>query len=121
MFLLVKLFSIALILYGGLLILQSEVFKKVIAFIKVGNRLYIATAIKTIIGVMMMFASPYYSIPWIVLFIGALMVFSGIAVFVIKKSVVMQFIDWAEKKEKKQIIVIGIVAIAIGALLVLAA
>ncbi len=118
MVLIVKLLSIAIIIYGCLLMLRPGILKKVLEYIKEGNRAYIASGIKAVVGIFFMIAASKCSIPWIILFFGALAALSGIAAFVIKKKVMVQILEWAEKKPVRAV---GVIALIMGVLLALAA
>ncbi|MFH1552022.1 MAG: hypothetical protein ABID83_00055 [Candidatus Omnitrophota bacterium] len=121
MVLLVKLLSIAVIVYGCILILRPSTLKKIIECVKQDNRIYTACGIKAAVGVFLMFASSYCSITWIVLFLGALSAFGGIAGFVIKKSFFIEITERVEKGPLWYAHLAGTIALAIGALLALAA
>ena len=120
MILLVKVMSIAVIVWGCILILRPDTLKKVFHYVKEGNRLYIASGIKTVIGVILMFAASYCSIPWIVLFFGAIMAFGGAAGFLMKEKVLLKMVDWVEGSKKKTVYMIGAIALVVGILLALA-
>jgi heme O synthase-like polyprenyltransferase len=120
MVLIVKLFSIAIIVYGCLLILRPGILKKSFGYLKEGKRPYIASGIKIVVGILFIIASSYCSIPWIVLFLGALAAFSGIAAFLVKKSLIDQLMDWAEKRPVRHVYVAGGIVLFFGVLLALA-
>jgi len=121
MVLIVKLVSILVILCGCLAVLRPDTLKKVIEYVKKGNRIYYASGIKLGIGVLMMIAAKYCSIPWVILFFGALSVFGGAMGFVVKKSFVLKIVEWYEKKLQKKIYFAGISILIMGVLLALAA
>ena len=118
MVLIVKVFSIAIIIYGCLLMLRPGILKKILEYMKEGNRAYIASGIKAVVGILFMFAASACSIPWIIFLLGALAALGGIAAFVIKKKVMVQMLEWAEKKPVR---VIGAAALVMGILLSIAA
>jgi len=121
MVLLVKVLSIAIIVYGCSVMLRPRLIKKVVEWAKEGNNVAIANAAKVVIGIILMIASSYCSVPWVVLFLGALSAFTGALAFVIKKNIVMHLLDWVDQQPSKTVYALGIVFLAIGALLALAA
>ncbi|RKY42772.1 MAG: hypothetical protein DRP85_01820 [Candidatus Makaraimicrobium thalassicum] len=121
MILMVKLISIAVILYGCLIILRPDTLKRIFEFVKKENRVYIAGGIKAVIGIFLMLASSSCRVPWIVLFLGALSVFGGIAGFLIKKSAIIRIIEWWETRPGRDIALMGTIALLVGVLLALAA
>lgn len=120
MILLVKVLSIAMIIWGCFLILRPGTLTKVFEWVREGNNMYIGSAVKGVIGALLIIASNYCSIRWIGLFLGALMLFSGIAAFILKKEAILQVFDRVEKKGSKFAYMAGGVALLLGALLALA-
>ncbi|MBL7073135.1 MAG: hypothetical protein ISS33_05090 [Candidatus Omnitrophica bacterium] len=121
MVLLVKLISILVILYGCLIVLRPDTLKKVLDYVKKDNTIYYASAGKLIAGVIMMIAAKYCSIPWIILFFGALSVFGGAMGFVLKKSFVLKMMDRIEGLLQKKMFIAGISVLVVGILIALAA
>jgi len=119
MVLLVKILSIAIIVYGCMLFLRPTILKPIVEYVKEGNRIYIANGIKIVIGIILLLASAGAQIPWLIFVLGALTVLTGAASFFVKKEVVTGIIKWLEKAKNKQIQLIGIIALAIGVLLAL--
>ncbi len=81
----------------------------------------IASGIKFVTGLFLMVASRYCSIPWIVLFWGALSALGGATGFLIKKGVIMDILDWVEKRFARRTYLIGAFILLVGVLIVLAA
>jgi len=120
MVLLAKLISIAIIVYGMLLVLRPKILKKVIEYVKEDNRFYIASGVKTVIGIIFILAAGSCSIPWILYLLGALAAISGIAGFVMKKASIDKLINWVETRPARFPYVVGIGALALGVILTLA-
>jgi MFS family permease len=121
MVLLVKIFSIAVIVYGCLLIFRPETPKKLLELLKERKNFYIASAVKAVIGVILMLAAGSCAVPWIIMFFGAISLFSGVLVFVIKKSLITELFDWIEKQPPRFVYYIGIMALLVGVIMALAA
>ncbi|MFH1846037.1 MAG: hypothetical protein ABH869_00580 [Candidatus Omnitrophota bacterium] len=120
MVLFTKLISITIMVYGCLLALRPTIMRKIVDYVKQKKRVYAASGIKACIGIVLMFAASYCTISWIVFFLGAVSVLSGILVFLIKKSAVTKIIEWWEKKPLKSYRMAGIFALILGVLLTLA-
>ncbi len=121
MVLIVKLVSIAIIVYGCLIILRPDTLKKVIEKAKEGNLIYIASGVKGVIGLLFLIAAASCSVPWIIRFFGALSIFGAIVAFVIKRSVIVSIMDWVEKQPARFNYYYGILALLMGVLMALAA
>jgi len=121
MILIVKLVSIAIIVYGCLIVLRPDTLKKVIGKAKEGNIIYIASMVKGVIGLLFILAAASCSVPWIIRFFGALSIFGAIVAFVIKRSVIISIMDWVEKQPARFNYYYGIMALLMGVLMALAA
>lgn len=121
MVLLVNLMAIALIIYGCLVALRPEVLRTMFDRLKEGANIYFASGIKSIAGIILIVAANSSRVPWIVLLYGAMMVFSGILAFVIKKNFITGFIDWIESQPPRFTYYGGGVVILLGVILSLAA
>jgi len=121
MVLLVKLFSIAIVVYGCLLILRPETLKKIFEFVKEKKNYYIACAAKAIAGIILMIAAPACSVPWVIMFFGALSLFGAILGFVIKRSLITGLFDWIEKQPTRFTYYAGTIALLVGVIIALAA
>lgn len=118
---LVKLLSIAVIIYGCVIILRPEITKKILSYLKEGNRMAIGGGIRIAVGLFLIVASYRCCISWIVLFLGALLIFGGVLVFVIKRDTLLKFIEKFEKLSAQRVMILGAVTLAIGILLAIAA
>ncbi|MBU0684069.1 MAG: hypothetical protein ABIH85_06250 [Candidatus Omnitrophota bacterium] len=121
MVLVIKLISIVVIFYGCLVFLRPDTLKKVLKYTMQENKIYLMLAIKLLIGIIMMFAAKYCSIPWIILFFGALSIFGGAMGFVLKKEFVAKVLKWTEAYIQKKTRFAGIFILVVGVLLALAA
>jgi len=120
MILLVKLFAIAIIIHGCFLMLRPENLKVMLSWVKEGNRLYLIAAVRLIIGAILMIAASECRIEGIVLVLGVILFFSGVAGFMLKKEGMMKIVAWGEKRSLHDVRVIGTVALAFGVLIALA-
>ena len=120
MVLLVNLLAIAVVIYGCLLVLRPEVLRSMFDKLKEGANIYVASGIKCVAGVILLLSANSARVSWIVLLIGALMVFSGILAFVIKKNFITGLIDWMENQPPRFSYYIGGAVILIGVILALA-
>ena len=98
MVLLVKALSIAIIIYGCVLVLRPGTLKKVFDYISVDNRIYTVSVIKGVIGLIMLLAAASCRIPWIVFLLGGLTLLGVILAFVFKKEVLGKVMTWLETR-----------------------
>ncbi|MFC1548631.1 hypothetical protein ACFL5E_01575 [Candidatus Omnitrophota bacterium] len=121
MVLLVKLLAVAIIIFGCIEILRPKTQAELIERMKKGNRLYAASGIKFVVGIFLMIASRYCSIPWIILLWGALTTFGCAVAFLVKKNALLKLMEWVEKKPIKYVYLHGALCILVGVSIVLGA
>jgi uncharacterized membrane protein len=120
MVLLVKLLAIGIIIHGCFLMLRPENLQRMIPWAKEGNRLLVLSGAKAIAGALLMLAASRCRIEGIVLVLGVITFFSGVAGFMLKKEGMIKILEWAEKRSPHDVRVLGTVALAFGVLLALA-
>ena len=117
----VKLLSIIVVVFGCLVILRPDTLKTIFGWVKEGNRIYMLSVVRGLVGVFLILASPGCAVPNTILFFGALLLFSSIAIFLFKKSAVMSLVDWWLARPVRHIYIAGTVVLIIGAIIALAA
>ena len=121
MVLLVKLLAIALIVYGCVILLRPSVLKKMVEYVKQGNRVYVASTVRVLIGILFVLAHRACRIEWVILFFGSFLIVSGSLVFILKREVIDKMIVWIESRTKKDIAILGGVVLLFGVILSIAA
>ncbi|MFH1836491.1 MAG: hypothetical protein ABH862_00050 [Candidatus Omnitrophota bacterium] len=121
MVLIVKIVSVIILIYGCVLVLKPKTLKRLVDAVKKEKRFQLVNGIKTVVAALLVLAAPSCGIPWIVFLVGGLGVLGGIIVFIMKDKIKERFFSWVEELPNKKIVVIGIAAAVIGALLSLAA
>ncbi len=119
--LIVKLIGIVVVVYGCVIVLRPSTLKKILEFGKEEKNIYIGSGIKIVFGVLLMLAASSCLIPWVVMFWGALTAFGGVAVFIIKKNVILDLMNWVEKLPPRKVYYLGAFALIVGVSLALAA
>ena len=121
MVLLVNLLAIAVVVYGCLVILRPEILRKMFDKLKEGANIYFASGIKIAAGLILILSANTSRVPRVVLLYGALMAFSGILAFVVKKNFITGMLDWVEKQPPRFTYYAGGTVILLGIILALAA
>jgi len=118
MVLLAKLVAIAFIIMGCVVILRRGVLKTMIAYVEVGNRIYVIAAIRILLGIIFILAAIMARSGWIVTVIGWLLIVSGVAVFILKKEKGVELIEKVVGgADQKKVRLIGTIPVVIGVLL----
>lgn len=119
MWLLTKLISAFIVVYGCMITFNPVLLPKVIDYFKSGEKLYIASGIKALFGLIFLMAAGECSIPGVIRIFGILMLLGGITGFALKKEGLLKFLDWWEKKPEKTLRLVGITTIFLGIVLII--
>ncbi len=117
----VKLVGIVLLGVGIVFFLKPSLMKKALDFAKVGKRIYFAGVGRIVVGGLLLLSIPHVTLPWITGIVGALILTSGILIFVLGPPKIHQFIDWIYNKSDHAHRIAACVAGGIGVLLIYAA
>ncbi|MDD4957540.1 MAG: hypothetical protein PHH49_08035 [Candidatus Omnitrophica bacterium] len=117
----VKVVAILITLYGGLIVLRPDTLKKILEYASGDRKMYAFILVKSLLGLAFILAAYQCSIPWVIMFFGAASVLGGVASFIVKKEVIVGIFDWMLKRPDKDIRLYGVIALAIGILMILAA
>ena len=120
MVLFVKVLSIAIIVYGCLLILRPSILKNLLEGAKKGDRVYYISGAKVVVGILLMIASRECAVQWLILFFGAVTTLGAGLMFLVKKKAILQYVDWVDARPVRFTYFMGGASIVIGALMILA-
>jgi len=105
---------------GLISLLKPTFLKKMIGFWRNGPFLYVMGALKIVLGVLYLIAASACKLPWLVVAIGILTAGGTIVFFALGKDKINKFMDWVSLWALWACRCWGLVAMALGALLVYA-
>ncbi len=120
MVLIVKILSIAIIVYGCVIVLRPQALKKMFAYFEKDNRLNIGSVCKALFGILFIIAARDCRVSWVIFFFGALAVLGGVVGLIMKRESLIKMIKWWEKRPNRQVSMMGLVVVVMGVLMVLA-
>ncbi|MBU1083503.1 MAG: hypothetical protein ABIG55_04665 [Candidatus Omnitrophota bacterium] len=121
MVLIVKVVSVAIIIWGCVIVLKPRIMKKMVEYMKKEKMFMKVNIIKTVVSVLLVLSASSCGVPWVIFLIGGLGLLSGVSALLLKKKAVDSIINWLETRSVKQICMLGTVVVAVGALLAIAA
>lgn len=121
MSLIVKIFGIVIACIGLLYLLKPLLSMQLLEFFKKGKRLYLVAVIRFALAVVFLLAARECRVPWLVIVFGILLLFSGALILIIGPDRLRPMMNWFQKRSTVFIRFMGLVAIAIGAILLYAA
>lgn len=121
MLVLVKFIGIFIVSMGITILLSPSTMKKIIIFWKQGKRLYAAGILRLLIGIILLLAASQCRLVGVVVWLGILTLIGGIIIFALGLQKIKSFLDWWSKKPPLLLRLWGVIALAIGALLIYSA
>ena len=118
---LVKLIGLLLAVLGVAYILEPKILKLILAFFQVEKRVYIASGIRILIGIILLAGAPQCRMPWIVVIIGILALVSGVLALILGVEKCKEMIKKFEEKPTKTLRMLSLIPIALGLILLYAA
>ena len=84
--------------FGGYLIVRPQYFNSILEFFKVTYRIYIIATLQMIIGLLFIYASPIVRYENVILWIGVLIMVSGISIYLMGSDKTRRIIAWYQKQ-----------------------
>ena len=121
MLFLAKLIMFVIVVYGFVLLLNPKAVKALFAFAKKWDRkkANLVGTIRIIVGAILLSSAAASRIPGLVTFFGLLAIAAGIAAFLVSKDFAIRYIEWWETKPQNQQKLVGVIAIAFGAIILI--
>ena len=114
----VKIVGLIMAIMGIVLILTPKTLNQLVNFCQKGKRLRIGAIIRIIIGVIFLNSASQCKLPLVVAIIGVLILIKGIMVFVLGPQRVRSTLEWWNKRPAQMIRLLGLIALALGLLLI---
>jgi len=116
----VSIIGLAVLLEGVLFLIKPGALKVILRFFAKGRNLYIAGAIRIVLGIVFLYYAQSCRISWLILVLGIVLCVSGLAFFGIKIEKLKAILNWWEQRSTITLRIIAIATVAIGAVLIYA-
>jgi uncharacterized protein YjeT (DUF2065 family) len=117
----VKIAGIFFVLIGILYLLKPGILKGLMEFFKQGKRIYFAGLIRFVLAVVFLLAARECDITWVIVVFGILFMLSGLLVFTLGARRLKSLLEWWQKQPFLLLRLVGLIALAIGAVIIYAA
>ena len=117
----VKVISIMVAGMGILYLLKPKALLQMIAFFGEGKSIYIAAILRLVIGVILLIAASQCRVVGVVITLGILALIGGITIFALGPEKMKPILDWWSKRSFIVLRLLGLLVLAVGALLLYAA
>ncbi len=117
MLILVRLISIIIVGMGITFLLSPKTLKQFMAFLKQGRKLYIVGILRLLIGIILLLVASQCRLVGVVVTLGILIFIKGIIIFILGLERIKSMLNWWNKRSLLVIRLMGLIALAVGALL----
>ena len=118
---LIKIIGIIFLCAGIMYLLRPNVLKGFLEFFKQGKRLYLAGLLRFVLAIVFLIGARECNLAWVIAAFGVLFMIGGLLIFIIGLEKLKSIIDWWQKQSSLLIRVIGLVALAIGVVIIYSA
>jgi uncharacterized protein YjeT (DUF2065 family) len=111
----------ALIVFEAVvLLIKPDLYRKVVKLLARGRLMYIPAALVIVFGVIFLVYARACNIPWLIIVFGLIMLAKGIWLFATKIDNVRATMQWLQERGDTTLRILGILALAIGAVILYA-
>ena len=117
----VKIIGIVFVFIGIVYLLKPGVLKSFVEFFKKGKRIYFVGLIRFVLAVIFLLAANQCRTDWVIIVFGILFMLSGLLIFMLGAKRVKSILDWWQKQSSLLLRLMGLIALAIGAVIIYSA
>ena len=117
----VKIAGIFFVLIGILYLLKPGFLKGLMEFFKQGKRIYFAGLIRFVLAVVFLLAARECDITWVIVVFGILFMLSGLLVFTLGARRLKFLLEWWQRQSFLLLRLVGLITLAIGAVIIYSA
>ncbi len=111
----------ALIVFEAVvLLIRPDYYRKLVKLLARGRLMYIPAALVIVFGVIFLVYAMDCNIPWLIIVFGLIMLAKGIWLFAVKIDNVRATMQWLQERGDTTLRILGILALAIGAMILYA-
>lgn len=114
----VKAIGILILAAGIVFIVKPDLIRTLINFAMVGKRVYIGGIVRLVFGALLLLGSFKATIPWIPITFGALILLSGVTIFLLPITKLHQLLEWFKARTDNHIMIMSSISAAVGVALI---
>lgn len=117
----IRIIGIVIVAIGIVFVLKPSVMKRLFAFFKKGNRLYVAAPIRLALGVVFLLGASECKQFWVIMALGILLLISGILVILLGPRKLVPIIEWFQGQSEILQRVVALIVLAVGVVIIISA
>lgn len=118
MLVLAKLIGVIIMVIGTVIMLNPDVFKRMVSFWKVDKRLYIAGVVRLIFAIVFLSVASSCRLPAVIYTFGVLVLIGAVLVFALGSEKMKRMLAWWDAKPPSILRLMGLAALLMGALII---
>ena len=103
------------------LLVKPGIYPGMLEFLAKGKLIYGAAVLKIVFGVVFLMLALHCTVPWIIIVFGLLTCLAGVLMFVIKLDKLKACFNWGRRRSQTTFRLLGVIALAIGGIIIYAA
>lgn len=121
MIIFVKLFGIVMIVMGSIFLMNPKALKQYISFWKQEKRLRVGGIVAILFGIVFLIAAPQCRMAWPIAVLGIWSIIKGALLLTLGQKKIYAYFDWWLDKSISVSRFLGLIALALGALIIYSA
>jgi uncharacterized protein YjeT (DUF2065 family) len=117
----IKIIGIFIVLIGILFLLNPDIMKKLMGFMKKGKRIYLAGLLRFTLSVIFLLGAGECNYKWIIAAFGIIFLLSGLLIFALGPENIRRILDWYQNQPAPIFRVIAGIVLACGSVIVYSA
>ena len=117
----VKIVGIVFVFIGIVYLLKPGVLKSFVEFFKKGKRIYFVGLIRFVLAVIFLLAANQCKTSWVIIVFGILFMISGLLVFMLGAKRLKSILEWWQRQSSLLLRFMGLIALAVGAVIIYSA
>ena len=118
MAILVRLLGIAIVVVGVVFLVSPKLLKQYIAFWRGQKRLYIGGILSLLFGIIFLLAASQCKLAGVIIIFGIWGIVKGVLLFALGQKRLNAYLDWWLKRSPSVTRLLGLITLAIGALII---
>jgi len=117
----VRIVAVLFILSGILYVVRPNAAKSLIQFFAKGNRIYLAGIIRFALAILLLLSVHDCNLRWVIIAFGVLLILSSVLIFSLGPKKLAGLLNWAQRQPALILRMMGLIAIALGGILIYSA
>jgi len=113
----IRIVGVVCVIAGILYMFKPDVPRRLMVFFKKGSRIYLAGVMRFALAVVFLIGADRCRHKWVIVGFGILFLVSGLLVFMLGAKRLRTMIDWFQKSPALLLRGLGVIALAIGAII----